>query len=231
MSRQTSVLYGRDNEVIPILLGIHCSVDNPLILDCTHNQGTMWKGLVSNNKSLWEMQYNVIRSDIDSGLNTIDVCSDFSCMPFVNKSIDVIVFDPPHLPTNAASKNSSKIWEQRYGITGTGEGRTGDNISGMFNSFLVEAKRVLKKNGIILAKIADIVHNHRYQWHHVDFINESQGVGMTACDMLIKCDPNAGNLASSKWVNVMHLRKAHCYWIVVRNSNRCEKPSPYLTLP
>jgi hypothetical protein len=148
--------------------------------------------------------------------------ADFTAIPFADGSYDIIVFDPPHLPTNAASENSSKIWEKSYGITSDGEGREGDNVSGMFIPFLKEAKRVLNKNGIVLAKIADIVHNHRYQWQHVDFVNATLEVGMTPCDLLIKCDPSAGNLQSSKWNNVKHLRKNHCYWIVVRNSSRCE---------
>jgi hypothetical protein len=46
----------------------------------------------------------------------------------------------------------------------------------------------------VLAKIADLVHNHRYQWQQVDFINAVREVGMTPCDMMIKCDPCAGNL-------------------------------------
>ena len=92
-------------------------------------------------------------------------------------------------------------------------------LKGRFSKF---EGTVLKIGGIVLAKIADIVHNHHYQWQQVDFINAVREVGMTPCDMMIKCDPCAGSLQSSKWNNVKHLRKAHCYWIVVRNSKRCE---------
>ncbi len=209
--RHKSVLIGKDNEAIPILLQIHCSIENPLILDCTYNTGKMWKGL----------NYNPHRMDINPKLD-LDTVGDFSNMPFENESFDVIVFDPPHLPTHAASENSSKIWEKCYGITSQGIGRDGDNVIDLFLPFLKEAKRVLKKDGIILAKIADLVHNHRQQWQQVDFVNAVRSLNMTPCDMLIKCDPSAGNLTSSKWENVKHLRKAHCYWIVVRNSNKCE---------
>lgn len=88
--------------------------------------------------------------------------------------------------------------------------------------FFKEAKRILKENGIVLAKIADIVHNHKYQWQHVDFIIAAREIGLTPCDMIIKADPNAGNLSSSKWKNIKHVRKAHCYWIVCR-SGTCER--------
>ena len=36
---------GKDNEVIPILLEIHCNIADPKILDCTYNSGKMWKNL------------------------------------------------------------------------------------------------------------------------------------------------------------------------------------------
>lgn len=212
--RYKSVLMGRDNEVIPLLLEIHCNIENPYILDCTHNKGTMWKGLNYNLKTL----------DIDPSFNT-DFVGDFRNMDFIeDNSFDVLVFDPPHLPTNAASEHSSNIWKKRYGITDDKDmGRDGDNVSEMFIPFLDEAKRVLKRDGIVLVKLADLIHNHKYQWQHVDFINAVNRVGgMTPCDMMIKVDPSAGNLTSSKWTNVRHLRKSHCYWIVVRNSNRCE---------
>lgn len=202
---------GRDSDAIPILLDIHCSSKSPRILDCTYNTGKMWKGL----------SYDVVRMDINPELD-VDVVGDFTAIPLEDASFDCIVFDPPHLPTNAASKNSSKIYEKTYGITDKGEGREGDNVSDMFKPFLIEAKRVLKKDGIVLAKLADIIHNHRYQWHQVDFIQAVREVGMTACDMMVKCDPNAGKLTSSKWKNVRHLRRSHCYWIVVRNSKSCE---------
>jgi SAM-dependent methyltransferase len=212
--RAKSVLLGRDCEVIPILLSIHAEKE-PKILDWTYNEGKMWKGIRD--------RYDLTTMDIESKYRT-DRVGDFRDMPFPDSSFDVIVFDPPHLPTHAASPGSSKIFEQRYGNTAdTGRGRDGDNISPMFAGFLKEAKRVLKENGVVLAKLADIVHNHRYQWHIVDFVNEVRNSGMTPCDLMIKCDPSAGNLKSGKWENVRHLRKGHCYWIVVRNSKHCER--------
>lgn len=209
--RHKTVLNGYDYEALDILISIHCAVKNPKILDCTYNTGKMWK----------KSSYKPIRMDINPDLE-LDVVGDFAKMPFENESFDIIVFDPPFLPTNAASKNSSKIWEKQYGITASGEGREGENINGMFLPFLKEAKRVLRHNGIILSKIADLVHNHKQQWQQVSYINAVMETGMTPCDMLIKCDPNAGNLTSSKWKNVKHLRKAHSYWIVTRKG-KCEK--------
>ncbi len=99
---------------------------------------------------------------------------------------------------------------------------SGENVTAIFAPFLTEAKRILRPAGIVLAKIADLVNNHRKQWQQVDFINAVRASGMTPCDMLIKIDPSAGKIADPRWKTVRHLRNSHCYWIVVRNSSRCE---------
>jgi len=205
------VLKGKDPEALKILLEVHAVAD-PVILDCTYNKGKMWEGL----------DYKPLRMDIDPSFE-LDVVADFCSMPFADSSFDVICFDPPHLPTHAASKGSSGIWKKRYGITADDKLREADHVCALFKPFLVEARRTLRPGGVVLAKLSDIVHNHKYQWQQVEFVNAVRDVGMTPCDMLIKCDPLAGNLKSSKWENVMHLRKAHCYWIVCRNSSKCER--------
>lgn len=211
-ARPRSVLRGRDPEALGQLLRLHMPSAAPRILDATHNTGKMWRGL----------DYRVTSMDIDPRFEP-DVVGDFRAMPLPDASFDVIVFDPPHLPVAAATAGSSKLWETKYGITAdVGRGRDGANVSAQFVPFLREARRVLVPHGIVLCKIADLVHNARYQWQQVDFINAAREVGMTPCDMLIKADPSAGNLTSSKWKTVRHFRKAHCYWIVVRNSSRCD---------
>ncbi len=208
IDRSTSVLHGRDGEAIVTLLNIHCETITPRILDCTHNKGTMWSGL----------QMNVVRMDISDEFE-VDVVGDFRAMPFPDRAFDVVVFDPPHLPDDAGKTCRH---HDAYNVGNTGLGMDGDCVSAIFTPFLLEAKRVLRPGGIVLAKIADLVHNHRQQWQQVDFVNAVRAAGMTPCDMLIKIDPSAGMLSDPRWKNVKHLRKAHCYWIVVRNSSRCE---------
>lgn len=212
LPRSESVLYGRDPQALDILIGMHAAA-TPHILDATSNTGKMWRGCSYAPD---------VRMDIDPSFAP-DVVGDFRAMPFDAESFDVIVFDPPHLPIAAASANSSGIWRERYGITSDkNRGRDGDSVSGQFTPFLSEAKRVLRADGIVLAKLADIIHNHRYQWHLVDFVCAVRSAGLTPCDLLIKRDPSGGSLKSSKWQNVRHLKRSHSYFVVVRKG-RCEK--------
>lgn len=210
-TRPISVVYGRDHVVLPLLFQVHAP-DATDVLDCTYNRGVMWK------KSGHAPTVTV---DLDPDMPA-DHAADFRDMPFDDNSFDVVVFDPPHLPAAVASKGSSGIEHMQYGLGGDHDYRQGDNISPAFVGFAAEAQRVLRPGGVVFAKIADLVHNHRYQWQHVDFIVAAQLAGMSPCDVIVKADPAAANLKSSKWRNVKHFRRAHCYWIVVRNGRSCE---------
>ena len=97
------------------------------------------------------------------------------------------------------------------------------NVSHLFGPFFAEARRVLRPGGVALCKISDIVFNARYQWQHLDLKTAAEAAGMTACDMLILCNPSAGTLVSSKWKTAYHFRKSHCFWLVVRNGKRCHR--------
>lgn len=212
-ARPSSLVLGRDKDVIPLLIQTHATPE-PRIVDVTFNRGVMWKGT----------PHTPYRVDVSREMSPdADLIADCRALPFADASWDVIAFDPPHLPAASASRNSSGIERRQYGLTADGDYRQGDNVSPLFYDFLIEAKRVLAPGGIVIAKIADLVHNHRYQWQHVDFINAANAAGMTACDVVVKGDPAAGNLKSSKWKNVKHFRRGHCYWIVVRAGRRCER--------
>jgi len=207
-------MLARDSDVLPVLLTMHAATRSPRILDVTCNQGVMWRGL----------PYAVTRLDCDRTVGP-HLVGDFRALPFRDAAFDVLVFDPPHLPADGHSTTKAS-WNDAYGLTAArGVGRDGANVSGLFAPFLAEAARVLVPDGIVLAKIADLTHNHRYQWQHVDFINAVRAGGMTACDMVVKGDPQGGHLQSSLWRQIKHLRKSHCYWIVVRNSRHCEAPA------
>jgi hypothetical protein len=213
--RPYSGLMGNDRDALRLLLRVHAEPDAQ-ILDCTFNTGKMWRGIRD--------VYHVMTSDIDPSYGT-DFVGDFRVLSsIVDRQFDVLVFDPPHLPLASASENSSGIWREQYGLTDDADsGRDGDNVSQLFRPFFHEAAQVLRPGGVVFCKMVDMVHNHRYQWQHIDLILAARMEGMTPCDMLVKIDPCGGNLKSSKWKNVHHLRRNHCFWIVVRNSSRCER--------
>lgn len=213
MNRISSVIDGRDNDVLDKLFGFYL---RPLgkVVDVTCNRRRMWKSLET---------HGVIFCDIDPEVNP-DVVCDFRNTPFATGEVSVIVFDPPHLPSAAGTDTSLQHFVSNYGLAKTVKG---DNINSIFEPFLQEASRILMDDGLIFAKLADFVHNHKYQWTLVDFVSAVKNTGtLTPTDLIIKRDPCAGNLKSGKWVRCHHARRSHCWWIVVRKG-KCEPKQSY----
>jgi DNA modification methylase len=139
-------------------------------------------------------------------------------MPFADGSFDVVVYDPPHLPNQG--RDNQKDFRPRFGLGVRSGAETGYNLSYMFPPFCREAFRVLRPEGVLLAKLTDYVHNHRMQWAHVDFLAAAEAAGFTACDLIVKV--RQGPIVDPKWKTAHHARRRHCFWIICRKSKNCE---------
>lgn len=203
-NRPLSAGYWDDGEILDTLLGIHSPCDNPIIMDVTYNSGKMWR----------KCKYKPhITMDINPEFKPM-IVGDFKNIPLEDNSVDIILFDPPFLTSDGDSINSSKVYKKIYGITNDDKDRDGVNICKIFHPFLVQAKRVLKNNGVIIAKIGDMIHSGKYQWQHCQLIEEAQKLDMNVDDMLIKVRKTVIN--SSKWKKTLHLRKNHSFFIVIK---------------
>lgn len=198
-----SVWYNDDQALLERIIPFYARGSTRTIVDCTANTRRFWRG----------SSISPICLDINHSVSPDVVCTN-QAMPLSDGSVDVLVYDPPHI-TDHDTPGSSKLWVESFGLRGSG-----DNISGEFRSFVREAKRVLRSDGILLAKLTDSIHNHRFQWVTIDFVQALREAGMTACDCIVKVRKNS--MMSSKWQKMTHARRFHCYWIVARNSRRCE---------
>ena len=128
------------------------------------------------------------------------------------------MYDPPHIPNQG--KDHQKDFNTRFGLVLKSSKEHGYSFSHLYPAFVKEAYRVLKPEGILLCKLADYIHDHQYQWAHVDFIHAARQVGFTACDCIVKV--RKGPIIDPKWKVAHHTRRQHCYWLVFRKSDKCE---------
>lgn len=205
----TSVWEGNDADLLEAIFAFYRPPAVEPILDATHNRGVFWRG----------SSRNVVSMDIEPAHNPM-ICCDNREMPGVpDGSFWTVVYDPPHVGSQGRDK-SSKRFDADYGATvpcGKAENWT---LSFLYPPFLAQAKRVLRPGGLLLAKITDMVNNHRSKWPHVDFMVMAERAGFTVCDLIIKV--RKGPMVSSKWANCHHARKRHCFWVICRNSESCE---------
>ena len=196
-----SVCQGKtDGELLEQLICFYSPKPPKSILDATINAGRFWKG--SPRK--------VIGLDTNTK-HRPTICGDNRLMPFKSEAFDLVVYDPPHIPNKGRDKK--RDFNSRFGLDEFNEG---------YEDFMREAHRVLVDNGILLAKISDYVHHHRYRWAHIEAVQAATNSGFTACDLIVKVR-KAGALIDPRWETAHHSRRIHTYWIIFRKSPLCQK--------
>ena len=201
-----SVWQGTDAELLEAMLDFYPSTTPERILDATVNTRRFWR----------RSTRQVLGLDINPTVRP-DIIADNSALPFRDGVLDVIVYDPPHIPDQGRQNN--KDFQDRFGLTLRSNSTTSHNISAMFPAFMQEAHRVLKSTGLLFCKTIDYVHSQHTQWAHVHLIQAGAQAGLTPCDCIIKIRPSP--IIDPKWKKARHARKQHSYWIIFRNSTRC----------
>ena len=202
-----SVWFGEDSELLDKMLHFYPHKIPKKILDATVNTGRIWRGLS------WE----VVGLDIDPAHNPT-VVGDNTDMPFDNASFDVVVYDPPHIP----NQGKDQLKGFQYAIRADSEVAQRGGLQ-----FFVHVSAIrgggapsAAPEGILLCKIADYIHGHRYQWAHLELIDAARRVGFCPCDCIVKV--RKGPIVDPRWKNAHHARRQHCYWLVFRKSKYCE---------
>ncbi|MBI4456431.1 MAG: hypothetical protein HY644_11080 [Acidobacteria bacterium] len=203
----SSVWERQDSELIEEMLRFYPRQEPELILDATVNGGRFWVGSCRP----------VVGMDITI-CHRPKIVGDNMRMPLRPEIFDVVVYDPPHIPNQG--KDKQKDFNIRFGLVLKSSKENGYTFSHTYPLFVTEAYRVLKPEGILLCKITDYVHDHQYQWAHIDLIEAAKEAGFCACDCIIKI--RKGPIIDPKWKIAHHSRRRHCYWLVFRKSVKCE---------
>ncbi len=202
-----SIWFGEDAELLERMLDFYPRRKPKRILDATVNGGRFWRG--SNRP--------VIGLDIELR-HRPSLVADNTVMPFRDGCLDAVVYDPPHIPNQG--RDNKKDFNTRFGLVLRSSKENHYTFTHMFPPFVREAYRVLREEGILLCKITDYVHHHRYQWAHIELINAARDVGFMPCDCIVKV--RKGPIIDPKWKTAHHTRRQHCYWLVFRKSKKCE---------
>jgi hypothetical protein len=206
----SSVWEGSDGELLEAMLNFYQTIAPEPILDATYNAGRFWTDSVRH----------VVSMDIDPQYKTMIVGDNREMIGVESSSFGTVVFDPPHVGPQGRDK-SKKRFDVDFGATIECGKEHNWNLSYLYPPFLKQAKRVLKPEGLLLAKITDMVNNHKSKWPHCDFMQMAEEAGFTVCDLIVKI--RRGPMVSNKWKEAHHARKRHCFWIICRNGNSCER--------
>ena len=208
--RLTSVWEGSDGGLLERIFQFYPTIDPEPILDATHNAGRFWSKSRRNVKSM----------DIMREFTPDYLCDNREMNGVPDSNFGTVVYDPPHVGPQGRDK-STKRFDIDFGATMPCGAKENWTLSYLYPPFLKQAKRVLRENGLLVAKITDMVNCHRSRWAHCDFMRMAEEAGFTVCDLIVKV--RTGPMMSTKWKTNHHARKRHCFWIICRNGASCAR--------
>jgi hypothetical protein len=124
--------------------------------DITYGNGQFWR----------ELSPPSLRFDIDPQTTGVIAASSIA-LPLADAKLQNCVFDPPFLTYIRAGRkgNGNMVMAKRF----AGYWRY-DELEAHYRATLRETARVLKRNGILVFKCQDIIHNHRMHCTHANVL-------------------------------------------------------------
>lgn len=192
-------VYGSNYEVIKNIMDLY-NIER-FDLDCTYSKGNFWKNLP-------EPTY---KSDLKP-INDNVVCANSENLPFGNKSLKSVAYDPPFIVSGKSfqeNKDGSSIIAKRFnGYTSFKE------LKMNYYKTLKELYRILDDNGLVVMKCQDTVSGGKQYLTHVMVINMGIQLGFYPKDIIVLTSNVRLNSFGGKWKKQEHARKYHSYFIV-----------------
>ena len=146
----SSVWEGSDGGLLEAMFDFYATIPVEPILDATYNAGRFWKGSTRQ----------VVSMDIDPRHKPMIVADNRKMKGVPSSGFGVVVYDPPHVGPQGRDK-SKKRFDVDFGAMVECGKEQDWNLSYLYPPFLRQAKRVLRPDGLLLAKITDMVNNHK----------------------------------------------------------------------
>ena len=196
------------------MLDIHAPTRRPLaILDLTYNTGRMWHGCPYTDPRLARIYtndlYPVCQTDYQADYLHLQGAQ-------LDRLYDVLVWDPPMVP-NAGTNGlvGGAGWASYYGTLAPGlKGYL--SVRHLFAPTLAGARQHLLPDGILVAKMANIVHGGQMQWQCDWLRADAHRLGWCADDAVAV--PHLGSIMPYNGLGrrVLHTRRARSELITLR---------------
>jgi hypothetical protein len=147
-------VYENQTDILQAIMAMHC----PEGFDCdlTYGNGQFWR----------DLKAPALKFDIDPQKpEVIQASSDK--LPLADCSLKSVVFDPPFLTYVRAGRegNGKMVMAKRF----AGYWRY-DELETHYQATIAESARVLKKQGVMVIKCQDIIHNHKMHCTHANIL-------------------------------------------------------------
>jgi len=201
---------GTNDEVFPEVLDLHAEPGSE-IADVTYGEGVFWRQVPSG-------KYELTATDIDPSRSP-DSTDGVDCrdLPYDDASFDCVVLDPPYAEgfyetPDKSSENDYWIKDRYVGTTGEQSATYHDAVLEMYAAAGEEARRVLRDDGLLIAKMQDEVSRNEQRLTHVEVTNIYEEMGFHAKDLFVVVRPDTPTVG--RMYEQRRARKNHSYFLV-----------------
>jgi len=197
---------GDNTGVFPHVLRLHVPAGSK-VADVTYGKGVFWKNIPAN-------EYKMMPSDLKTGV-------DCRNLPYGDGELDCVVLDPPYMEglfrsdSSFAGSGTHSSFRDHYS-NGDRPSALGnkwhDAVLELYVKAAIEAKRVLKRNGVLIVKCQDEVSAGIQRMTHIEIILNLLRLGFYAKDMFVMMRRNKPGV--TRLIKQLHARKNHSYFLV-----------------
>jgi len=193
-----SAIYGDNADLMENISKLWIKKEDAVV-DVTFGKGAFWKKL----KNLPTYSHDLKLDGVDC-----------RTLPYVDNSLDVVVFDPPYRPTHGSKSFGNNALASCYQL-GKSSLDTINDVIDLYRKGIVEAFRVLKKGGRILVKCQDLSYCHKLHLVSLDVLREINNAGFDFADQFILI--NKTQMSSPKWAKQERARRSHSIlWVGIK---------------
>jgi hypothetical protein len=197
------------------------------IADVTFGRGSFWARV-----DLGANRYELHASDVEAGpklANGVAVESytapvDCRALHYDGESFDCIVLDPPYMAglfrgtqSHRAGSGTHASFRSAYGteaahVVDASAPKYHEAVFDLYLRAGLEARRVLRRGGLLIVKTMDEVSANRQRLTHVEIVTAFESMGFYCRDLFVLVRTNAPGV--SRLLEQEHARKNHSYFLV-----------------
>jgi hypothetical protein len=178
----------------------------PVVMDVTYGKGIWWHW----RREEYAMRFIAHDMKIDG--------VDFTDLPEADESVDVVAFDPDYVAPGGRDTSTIPDFNERYGLDDPYESPA--SLQAHINDGLTECARVLRPQGIILAKCSTYISSGSPWLGEYHTIDHALSIGLKVDDIGVHLgDPGPQPKRSTQ----KHLRSNSSRLLVLRKPGRRTK--------
>lgn len=194
----TTAITGGNEDLFPGILSLYVPLGSS-IADVTYGNGVFWKRVDVSSYSLYKY-------DIQNGV-------DARCIPHGDASLDCVVLDPPYIYSPKGTiKRSISVSYALNAEKGGELMKTQADVLNLYRECAVEARRVLRKDGVLIVKTKDTIQSGKQFWMHTELMKID---GFTCEDLFVLVQSSIPAM-DPKWGEQKHARKNHSFFLVMK---------------